>query len=78
MGKLEKILVKFRALPPEIRFTDVAWLLVEYGFVQVRSKGSHHHFRHTDGRIISVPKTKGKMVKLIYVKLILSLLELEA
>jgi predicted RNA binding protein YcfA (HicA-like mRNA interferase family) len=78
MGKLEKLLLKFRALPPEIRFTEVAWLLEQYGYIEVRSKGSHHHFRHGTGKIISVPKTKGKMVKLTYLKLILNLLELEA
>ncbi len=69
------MLIKFRGLPPEIRFTDVAWLLEQYEFLEVRSKGSHHHFRNQSGRIISVPKMKGKMVKLIYIKVILSLLE---
>ncbi len=72
------MLIKFRGLPPEIRFTDVAWLLMQHGFLEVRSKGSHHHFRNETGKIISVPKTKGKMVKLTYVKQILNLLELEA
>ena len=69
------MLVKFRGLPPEIRFSDVAWLLEQYGFLEARSKGSHHHFRNQTGKIISVPKIKGKMVKLTYIKVILSLLE---
>ena len=78
MGKLEKILEKFRNYPPEGRFTDVQWLLEQYGFTQVRSKGSHHHFRNAQGQIVSVPKIKGKMVKLTYIKIILSLIDLEA
>ncbi|MFM6282651.1 MAG: type II toxin-antitoxin system HicA family toxin [Dolichospermum sp.] len=48
-----------------------------FGFEEVRSKGSHHTFRHEDGRIQIVPKKEGQKVKGIYIKQIVKLLRLE-
>ena len=48
-----------------------------FGFHDVRSKGSHHMFRHPDGRKLPAISKKGKKVKKVYVKKIVQILELE-
>ncbi len=42
-----------------------------------RSKGSHHSFRDSQGRKITIPKKGGQKVKGIYVQQIVELLNLE-
>ncbi len=51
--------------------------LTAFGFEERRSKGSHHTFRNSEGVKITVPKKGGKMVKGVYVKQIIELLNLE-
>jgi predicted RNA binding protein YcfA (HicA-like mRNA interferase family) len=63
--------------PPEVRFEDVRYLLEAFGFEEKRSKGSHHSFRDSQGRKITVPKKGGQKVKGIYVQQIVELLNLE-
>lgn len=53
------------------------YLLTAFGFEEKRSKGSHHTFRNSEGLKITIPKKGGKMVKGIYVKQIVELLNLE-
>ncbi len=77
MGKLAKLIEKFLRDPPELNYNDVYYLLTNFGFQEVSSKGSHHTFRNDDGQKITVPKKGGKMVKRTYLKLIVSLLKLE-
>lgn len=77
MGQLEKLIEKMRRLPPEVRYEEVARVLEAHGFVEVRSQGSHHVFRHPDGRMLTVPKHKGQVVKTTYIKQVLRLLEEE-
>jgi predicted RNA binding protein YcfA (HicA-like mRNA interferase family) len=77
MGKLEKLVARFLALPPEVRFSDVTTLLEQFGYIEVRSRGSHHTFENADGDIIVVPKKKGAKVKRTYVKAIVKQLNLE-
>ncbi|WP_017306220.1 type II toxin-antitoxin system HicA family toxin [Spirulina subsalsa] len=77
MSKLEKLIEQFLRDPPEILFNDVQYLLESFGFEQQHSKGSHHTFRNSDGLKITIPKKGGKMVKGIYVKQIVKLLNLE-
>ncbi len=76
MGKLEKLIQQFLNYPPEVRFEDVRYLLEAFGFVEIRSKGSHHSFRNEIGQKVVVPKKGGQKVKGIYVKLIVDLLDL--
>lgn len=76
MSRLRKLVNRFLSEPPEVRFDDVYFLLKAFGFEEIRSKGSHHIFRNTDGLKITVPKKGGKMVKGIYVKQIVQLLNL--
>jgi predicted RNA binding protein YcfA (HicA-like mRNA interferase family) len=46
-------------MPMKVR--EVIQLLVRNGWTEVRSKGSHRHFRHPDQRsLITVPGNNGK------------------
>jgi predicted RNA binding protein YcfA (HicA-like mRNA interferase family) len=76
MGKLEKLIQQFLNYPPEVRFEDVRYLLEAFGFIEIRSKGSHHSFRNEIGQKVVIPKKGGQKVKGIYVKLIVDLLDL--
>jgi predicted RNA binding protein YcfA (HicA-like mRNA interferase family) len=40
---------------PVLKPREVAALLEDLGFVEVRQRGSHKHFRHPDGRSTTVP-----------------------
>lgn len=77
MSRLRKLVEQFLREPPEVRFEDVYYLLVAFGFEEKRSRGSHHSFRNANGLKITVPKTGGKMVKGVYVKQLIALLNLE-
>ena len=48
-----------------------------FGFEERRSRGSHHTFLNPDGLKITVPKKGGRMVKGVYVRQIIKLLDLE-
>jgi predicted RNA binding protein YcfA (HicA-like mRNA interferase family) len=76
MGKLEKLIQKFLNNPPETRFEDVRYLLEAFGYIEVRSKGSHHIFRNESGQKVVISKKGGQKVKGIYVKSIVELLDL--
>ncbi len=45
---------------PVLKPHEVTTLLKRIGFVEVRQKGSHKQFRHTDGRCTTVPFHKGR------------------
>ncbi|MCL1465554.1 type II toxin-antitoxin system HicA family toxin [Argonema galeatum] len=77
MGKLKKLVEQFLNQPPEVRFEDVLYILSAFGFEEKRSKGSHHSFRDSQGRKITVPKKGGQKVKGVYVQQIVELLKLE-
>ena len=78
MGKLEKLIQQFLNNPPEVRFEDVRYSLEAFGFVEIRSRGSHHSFRNESGQKVVIPKKGGQKVKGIYVKLVVDLLALAA
>lgn len=77
MGKLSKLIQKFLASPPEVRFEEVRTLLEGLGFHEARSKGSHHIFRDEQGRQLTIPKKGGQKVKRPYIQKIVELLNLE-
>ena len=77
MGKLSKLIQKFLASPPEVRFEEVRTLLEGLGFHKARSKGSHHIFRDELGRQLTIPKTGGQKIKRPYIQKIVELLNLE-
>ncbi len=43
------------AKPPVLKPREVAALLEQLGFRDVRQRGSHKRFRHADGRVTTVP-----------------------
>ena len=45
---------------PVLKPREVVRLLVELGFVEVRQRGSHKQFRHSDGRATTVPFHSGR------------------
>ena len=48
------------AKPPILKPREVAALLERLGFRDVRQQGSHKRFRHSDGRVTTVPFHKGR------------------
>lgn len=76
MSKREKLIAHLLSEPPEALFSDVKKLLLDFDFKEVRSSGSHHVFRHKDGRMVVVPKKSGNTVKRIYIKKVTDLLGL--
>lgn len=77
MARLRKLVEKFLADPPDLRFDDVRSLLAAFGFLEVRASGSHHVFRNEAGAMIVVPRSGGTRVKRGYVRRIVDLLNLE-
>lgn len=45
---------------PVLKPREVVALLGKLGFMEVRQRGSHRQFRHTDGRGTTVPFHKGR------------------
>jgi predicted RNA binding protein YcfA (HicA-like mRNA interferase family) len=77
MSKLNKLIQKFLARPAEVRFEDVSYILEAFGYVEVRSRGSHHSFENAEGNVIVIPKKGGKLVKRTYIEQVIRLLNLE-
>ncbi len=77
MTKLAKLIQSFLAQPSEARFEDVRYVLKAFGFLEKRSRGSHHSFENAVGNVIVIPKKGGQKVKRIYIQRIVELLELE-
>jgi predicted RNA binding protein YcfA (HicA-like mRNA interferase family) len=77
MSKLSKLVEHFLTIPPEVRFNEVQYLLEKFGFIEKRSKGSHHIFENSEGCAITIPKKGGQKVKKIYVKRLIELLDLQ-
>jgi predicted RNA binding protein YcfA (HicA-like mRNA interferase family) len=77
MSKLEKLVKQFIAGLAETSFADIQYVLEAFGFEEKRSKGSHHIFVDTQGRVLTIPKKGGKKVKRVYVKRVVELLNLE-
>ena len=45
---------------PVLKPREVVARLEQLGFVEVRQRGSHKQFRHTDGRVTTVPMHAGR------------------
>jgi len=48
------------AKPPVLKPREVVALLGKLGFAEVRQRGSHRQFRHTDGRGTTIPFHQGR------------------
>jgi hypothetical protein len=78
MSKLEKLISKFRASSSDVSFSDFQKLLGEFGYYEVRSKGSHHIFRNPERepKTMIVPKVNGRRVNRNYIVQVLTYLDL--
>jgi predicted RNA binding protein YcfA (HicA-like mRNA interferase family) len=45
---------------PVLKTREIATILKNLGFLEIRQKGSHKQYRHPDGRCTTVPFHKGK------------------
>ncbi|MFS0862019.1 type II toxin-antitoxin system HicA family toxin [Fredinandcohnia sp. 179-A 10B2 NHS] len=52
MASVEKIIEKMKTQPRGIRYPDAAKVLNHFGYILVRKKGSHRHFRNDAGDIV--------------------------
>lgn len=77
MGKIDKLVKKLLLRPPEIKFDDIRYVLIEFGYQEIRSKGSHHSFKNEQGEVIIIPKKGGQKVKRTYIEELIRLLDLE-
>lgn len=62
---------------PILKPIELIRVLQSLGFIEIRQKGSHKQFRHTDGRTTTVPFHKGKDISPILLKQILKEINLE-
>lgn len=53
---------------PPLKPREVAAILESLGFVDVRQRGSHIQYRHSDGRCTTVPWHQGRDVSPILVR----------
>jgi len=53
---------------PVLKPSEVISILEKMGFKEVRQRGSHKQFRHSDGRCTTVPFHKGRDLSPILLK----------
>ena len=46
--------------PPVLKPREVVAILKRFGFTEVRQRGSHKQFAHSDGRVTTVPFHQGR------------------
>ncbi len=66
MTRLDMLIERIRARPPQARFSDVQTLLEAFGWTLDREKGSHVIFSKAGERSIVVAKEHGRWVKQVY------------
>jgi predicted RNA binding protein YcfA (HicA-like mRNA interferase family) len=77
MTRLEKLVERINARPPEANFGDVVRLLEAFGYERKRQEGSHVSFKKPGGRTITVPLVSGNKVKRVYLDQICEILGLD-
>ena len=53
---------------PPLRPREVIAILASLGFLEVRQRGSHKQFRHTDGRGTTVPDHGGRDISPVLIR----------
>jgi predicted RNA binding protein YcfA (HicA-like mRNA interferase family) len=53
---------------PILKPREVASVLETLGFIEVRQRGSHKQYRHTDGRFTTVPFHQGRDISPILLR----------
>lgn len=77
MSKREKLRQKLKNNPNSVNFNDLRTLLTNFGFMLIRTSGSHHLFQYDDGtqiKSVTIP-VHGNKVKAFYVKKVTDLLD---
>ncbi|MBF0574111.1 MAG: type II toxin-antitoxin system HicA family toxin [Desulfamplus sp.] len=59
------------SITPVVKPKDVIMILEQLGFYEVRQKGSHKQFRHSDGRGTTVPVHAGRDISPILLRQII-------
>lgn len=54
MPNIAKLIEKMKNQPHGIRFDEASKVLAYYGYEAIRIKGSHRHFRHGSGDLITI------------------------
>lgn len=77
MSKFEKLLSKITKLSNDLRFEELAKVLISYGYIQdsPRSGSSHYTFRKPGCNPITIPKHSP--IKKVYVKMVKEVIEKE-
>ena len=71
MAGIDKIVAKMKSQPNGIGFEEASKVLEYYGYRLVRQNGSHCHFRHSCGVVITIVK-ETPAIKRCYVNDILT------
>jgi len=53
---------------PVLKPKEVASFLIKLGFQEIRQSGSHKQFRHSDGRVTTVPFHSGRDISPILLR----------
>ena len=53
---------------PVLKAREVVSILIQLGFKEIRQRGSHKQFRHSDGRGTTVPFHSGKDISPILLR----------
>ncbi|MEK6611850.1 MAG: type II toxin-antitoxin system HicA family toxin [Gemmatimonadota bacterium] len=53
---------------PPLRPREVIAILASLGFLEVRQRGSHKQFRHTDGRGTTIPDHGGRDISPVLIR----------
>jgi len=68
MGKLEKLLLKIKNNPRQVRFDELDKILLEEGFKRRKPGGGSSHYIYTKGNVrLTVPYRKPHILE-VYVK----------
>ncbi|MEX2415934.1 MAG: type II toxin-antitoxin system HicA family toxin [Paenibacillaceae bacterium] len=70
MASILKMIEKMKNQPRGIRYEEAAKVLTHYGYILIRTRGSHRHFRHDSGELITIKEENP--LKISYVADILS------
>ncbi|MCX7735362.1 MAG: type II toxin-antitoxin system HicA family toxin [Candidatus Kapabacteria bacterium] len=56
---------------PILKPNEIIKILNNFGFIEIRQKGSHKQFKHPDGRVTTIPFHQGRDISPILLKQIL-------
>lgn len=70
MTRLQKLIERLKARPPELDHADLATILKAFGWTLVRQRGSHVVYKKVGERAISIPLKSGRKVRRAYLDMI--------